>query len=53
MYDNVLYYCCMFDVVGVYLDDLKLFVDFVKFLFLIKNDLCDNYLFGFFVVLCE
>lgn len=51
VYDYLFVYCCKFDEVGVYLDDLKMFVDLLCFLFMIKGDLCDSYLFGMFVVL--
>ncbi len=49
-YDNVAHYKKSFDAKGVHPSDLKRIEDLVKFPFMVKGDLRDNYPFGMFAV---
>ncbi len=49
-YQNVAHYRRTFDAKGVHPDDLKTLADLAKFPFTTKEDLRDNYPFGFFAV---
>jgi phenylacetate-CoA ligase len=52
-YDNVAEYRRAFDAKGVHPDDLKTLADLAKFPFTTKQDLRENYPFGFFAVPLE
>lgn len=50
VYENVFFYCKKFDEIGVKLYYIKILKDICFFLFIIKDDLRENYLYGFFIV---